>query len=72
MTFLTLTVLLNKKTDEQYDPQFYKFIRPFFLAKRKKLVNNLPPNIDKQRILPILQEMGFDSNVRAEALDYNH
>lgn len=65
-------VLLNKKTNEPYDPHFYNFIRPFFLAKRKKLVNNLPPNIDKKQILSLLQTMGFDSNVRAEALDYNH
>ena len=64
-------VLLSKKTLEPYDPNFYKFIRPFFLAKRKKLLNNLPPNIDKAKILTILKQFGFDDNVRAEALDYN-
>lgn len=65
-------VLLNKKTKEPYDPEFYKFIRPFFLAKRKKLLNNLPFGINKQQITSCLLEWGFDSNVRAEALDYNH
>ena len=65
-------VILDKKTNESYDPDFYKFIRPFFLAKRKKLVNNLPYNIDKKKMLTMLKELGFDENVRAEALDYNH
>ena len=65
-------VLLNKKDDKVYDPNFYKFIRPFFLAKRKKLLNNLPVGISKDKILPLLIEFGFDANVRAEALDYNH
>lgn len=64
-------VLLTKKINEEYDPNFYKFIRPFFLAKRKKLINNLPTNIDKNQMLLLLNDFGFDSNVRAEALDYN-
>ena len=65
-------VLLNKKSDEAYDPDFYKFMKTFFLAKRKKMLNNLPANITRQQILPLLIEFGFDENVRAEALDYNH
>ena len=64
-------VVLEKKTNEEYDPNFYKFIRPFFLAKRKKLINNLPLGIDKTKIVPILKQLGFDDNVRAEALDYD-
>lgn len=65
-------VLLQRKTNEHYDSEFYKFMKSFFLAKRKKLLNNLPANIDKQKILPILKSMGYDENVRAEALDYNN
>ena len=65
-------VVLNRKTNETYDPQFYSFMKPFFLAKRKKLLNNLPPNIDKSKLQSILIELGFDNNVRAEQLDYNH
>ncbi len=65
-------VLLDKKTDAPYDPKFYQFIRPFFLAKRKKLLNNLPSGIDKNKITTILIELGFDSNVRAEELNYEH
>lgn len=65
-------VLLSKKTAEEYDPAFYKFMKPFFLAKRKKLVNNLPSGISKEQILKYLVQFGFDENVRAEALDYNH
>lgn len=64
-------VLLNKKTNEEYDVNFFKFMRPFFLAKRKKLLNNLPKNISKETILPILNKLGFDSNVRSEQLNYN-
>lgn len=65
-------VLLNKKTNDDYDPSFYQFIRPFFLAKRKKLLNNLPPFIDSKKITPILIELGFNENVRAEELNYDH
>lgn len=65
-------VLLDKKSGENYDPDFYKFIRPFFLARRKKLLNNLPYGISKQTMLTMLKQLGFDENVRAEALDYNH
>lgn len=65
-------VLLNKKSHESYDPKFYDFMKPFFLAKRKKLLNNLPNGISKEKILPILIELGFDGNVRAEELNYKH
>lgn len=65
-------VLLTKKTNEPYNSKFYEFIRPFFLAKRKKLLNNIPPNIDKELFLQTLIELGFNSNVRAEELNYDH
>ncbi len=64
-------VLLTRKENEQYDPKFYQFLRPFFLAKRKKLLNNLPPYIKKEDMLSHLVEFGFDENVRAEMFDYN-
>jgi len=63
-------VLLDKKTNEEYDPNFYSFIRPFFLAKRKKLLNNVPNNIDKVKLINILTQLGYDQNVRAEQLTY--
>ena len=63
-------VLLTKKTDELYDAEFYKFIRPFFFSKRKKLLNNLPPNIDKQKIIDCVLSFGYDTNIRAEQLTY--
>lgn len=65
-------VLLNKKTNESYDPNFYKFIHTFFLAKRKKLLNNLPTYINKEQMVRILKQLGYDENVRAEVLDYNN
>lgn len=64
-------VLLDKKTSEEYDPQFYAFMKPFFLAKRKKLLNNVPSHINKTKLQSALIDFGFDSNVRAEQLDYN-
>lgn len=63
-------VLLSRKNDELYDPLFYKFIRPFFFAKRKKLLNNLPVNIKKEKIISILNDLGYDTDVRAEQLTY--
>ncbi len=63
-------VLLDKKTNEKYDPKFYGFMRPFFLAKRKKLLNNLPSGIKKDEVRKAIINLGFDDNVRAEALDY--
>lgn len=65
-------VLLTKKVDETYDAKFYEFMRPFFLAKRKKLLNNVPANIDKELLIQVLKELGFNSNVRAEELNYDH
>ena len=41
-------VLLTKKSDEKYDQQFYQFMKKFFLAKRKKISNNLPSFINKK------------------------
>lgn len=64
-------VLLNRKSNEVYDEQFYKFIRPFFLARRKKLLNNIPSNISKEELLLQLEQLGYNENVRSEMLDYN-
>ncbi len=64
-------VLLFRKNNEKYDPKFYSFIRPFFLAKRKKLLNNLPPQIDKNKFTLFLKHLGFDTNVRSEELSYD-
>lgn len=64
-------VILDRKTDEPYDPNFYQFMKPFFHAKRKKLLNNLPPHFDKNLIKNMLIKLGYDENVRAEALHYD-
>lgn len=63
-------VLLNKKITHKYDPNFYQFIKQFFLFKRKKLINNLPPKINKEKIMNLLSGLGFNENVRAEQLNY--
>lgn len=64
-------VQLDKKTTEQYDPNFYKFIKQFFLSKRKTLLNNLPPYINRLEFTSIIQKMGYPTNIRAENLNYN-
>ncbi len=63
-------VLLNKKNNEEYDKNFYDFMKPFFLAKRKKLLNNIPKGIDKRELIGLLKKLGFDNNVRSEQLTY--
>lgn len=63
-------VLLKRKNNEEYNPNFYNFMRPFFLSKRKKMLNNIPSNINKEKLIKFLEQLGFDSNVRAEKLTY--
>ena len=63
-------VLLKRKNDEEYDHNFYDFMKPFFLAKRKKLLNNIPKGIDKEKLTSFLEKLGFDNNVRSEQLTY--
>ncbi len=63
-------VLLIKKNNKKYDPKFYQFMRPFFLFKRKKILNNLPKNINKNAFINCLKSLGYDENIRAEVLNY--
>lgn len=63
-------VILQRKNQEKYNPKLYSFIRPFFLAKRKKLLNNLAPQINKEKLIKFLKDLGYDSNVRSEELTY--
>lgn len=65
-------IFLKRKNQKKYDHNFYLFMRPFFLSKRKKLLNNLPPLIDKNKMMLFLNKLGFNSNTRAEELNYNH
>lgn len=64
-------VVLNRKNEEKYDAKFYEFMKPFFLAKRKKMLNNLPTHLNKQELIRILIEFGYDENVRSEQLTYD-
>lgn len=63
-------ILLDKKSNEKYDEEFYEFIKPFFHAKRKKILNNLPPKISRFEFISCLKTNNFDPNIRAEELDY--
>ena len=49
---------------------FYKIVRVSFTQRRKTLVNNLSTALDKPKseIINLLEEMGFDSAIRAEKL----
>lgn len=53
-------------TDEKL---FFKVVRASFAQRRKKLVNGLASVFgDKERLVGILQELGFSENVRGETL----
>lgn len=65
-------VILNKKNNKTYDPNFYKFIKNFFISKRKKMINNIPSFIKKESLINFLKQKGFNTDIRAEILDYNH
>lgn len=64
-------IILSKKNKGKYDAKFYEFMKPFFLAKRKKMLNNLPSNINKNKLMEILLEFGYDENIRSEQLTYD-
>lgn len=53
---------------------FEKIVRQSFLHRRKQLINNLSklPEIDKNRLEDILDELSIDKNCRAEQLDINN
>lgn len=47
---------------------FLNFLRKAFEQKRKKLTNNLCKCVNKNDLISKLNDMGFDENVRAEAM----
>ena len=47
---------------------FLNFLRKAFEQKRKKLTNNLCKYVNKNDLISKLNDMGFDENVRAEAM----
>lgn len=64
-------ICLTRKRFEPFNWQFFKFMKPFFLAKRKKLLNNIHPQIKKEVLTKWLEQHKIDLNIRAEALDYD-
>ncbi len=57
-----------KVSDEK---EFFYFIKIAFMQRRKTLVNavsNAGVNISKQKVEKVLQELGIDTKIRAEAL----
>lgn len=62
---------LQRKRFEPLNWQFFKFIKPFFLSKRKKLLNNIHPFVMKEVMVKWLKQNNIDLNVRAENLDYD-
>ena len=64
-------VLLKRKRNEQFNFKFFKFMKPFFLAKRKKMLNNIHPFVKKNILIQWMQVNHIDLNVRAENLDYD-
>lgn len=64
-------IVMRKKIKKEYDDNFYKFIKTLFIAKRKKLLNNLPNFITKEKMINWLINNKINLNVRAEELDYS-
>ena len=62
---------LKRKRFEPFNWQFFKFMKPFFLSKRKKLLNNIHPFIAKEALVKWLEQNNIDLNIRAENLDYD-
>ncbi len=46
-----------------------KFLKLCFIARRKKMINNLSQQYDKNKLLEIFQEFQWDENIRAETLE---
>ena len=65
-------VILDKRSNEKYDCNFYNFIQMFFFHKRKKIINNSPFCINKKKFIELLTKLGYDVNIRPEVLAYNH
>lgn len=65
-------IILDKKTDKKYDNNFYKFVQMFFFHKRKKLINNIPFFINKNKFIKLLDKLGYDINIRPEVISCNN
>lgn len=66
--------LADKKLRSEIDEKvFFQIARIGFSAKRKKLVNNLANGLRRKQadILPFLEEIGLNSNTRAQELSVN-
>ncbi len=46
-----------------------KFLKLCFIARRKKMINNLSQQYDKNKLLEIFKEFQWDENIRAESLE---
>jgi len=65
-----LKVIENREITPVDEKKFYKLVRSAFGQRRKTLVNNYfsQLNIDKTYMSDLLEELGYDSRVRAESL----
>lgn len=61
-------IRLDRKPGAVLTDAFDAFVKRCFAQKRKTLVNNLAPGIDKQRVIEALVSLGFAANARAEEL----
>lgn len=64
-------ISLKRKRLEPFNWHFFKFMKPFFLSKRKKLLNNIHPFVKKDVLVKWLEQNKIDLNIRAENLDYD-
>ncbi len=58
-----------KHFDEVPFDEIDKFLKLCFIARRKKMINNLSQQYDKNLLSQIYQQLGWDENLRAETLE---
>jgi len=64
-------VFCFERNKEYFEESYLQFLRTAFSQKRKKLTNNLNSIYDKAKVIKLLNDLGCDENIRAEALDAN-
>ena len=63
-------IKINKNNKYKLDfDKINEFLKICFMAKRKKLINNLLTKFNKEIVIKVFDELNFDHNIRAEQLD---
>ena len=63
------TIILTPREEPLVSAEVLKFAKQGFSNPRKKLIHNLP--YDKTKLIPILESLNLDENVRAQDLSHD-